>query len=230
VTSPAAAPPAKTKPAKEGAGGFQRVLDMIERIGNKVPHPAILFLSLCVAVIILSQILYLADARITTEVVKPPPSVVQEEYVGGSVLPAYQMPAEPAPAASYHVVHETVRVEGLLTVAGIRYLFTSFVSNFLGFTAMGIILVIMIGVGVAEISGLIASLTRKMEISWARGSGPWPSAPVRACGGGVGQAAWAGPDPSGAGSGMRHRVTSKPRDPSLPTWWATWRRTSRWRS
>jgi hypothetical protein len=26
-------------------------------------------------------------------------------------------------------------------------------------------------------------LTRKMEISWARGSGPWPSAPVRACGG-----------------------------------------------
>ena len=73
-------------------------------------------------------------------------------------------------------------------------------------------------------------LTRKMEISWARGSGPWPSAPVRACGGGVGQAAWAGPDPSGAGSGMRHRVTSKPRDPSLPTWWATWRRTSRWRS
>jgi len=89
--------------------------------------------------------------------------------------------------------------------------------------------------------GLVAEVSRcctvrpqssdpKMEISWARGSGPWPSAPVRACGGGAGQAAWAGPDPSGAGSGMRHRVTSKPRDPSLPTWWATWRRTSRWRS
>jgi hypothetical protein len=73
-------------------------------------------------------------------------------------------------------------------------------------------------------------LTRKMEISWARGSGPWPSAPVRACEGGVGQAAWAGPDPSGAGSGMRQRVTSKPGDPSLPTWWVIWRRTSRWRS
>jgi len=26
-------------------------------------------------------------------------------------------------------------------------------------------------------------LTRKMEISWARGSGPWPSRAVRVCGG-----------------------------------------------
>jgi aminobenzoyl-glutamate transport protein len=162
VTSPPAAPPAKAKTEKKQAGGFQRVLDLIERVGNKVPHPAILFLALCVAVIVLSQILYLADAHISYEVVQPPPAAVQEEYVGGSVLPAYQLPAEPAPAGSYHVVHKTSRVEGLLTVEGIRYLFTSFVSNFLGFTAMGIILVIMIGVGVAEVSGLIASLIRKL--------------------------------------------------------------------
>ena len=154
--APAPAPEVKTK---EKSGG---ILDLIERVGNKVPHPAILFLSLCAAVIILSQILYLADARITTDVVQPPPAAVAQEYVGGSVLPAYQLPAEPAPADSYHVVHETVRVEGLLTVEGIRYLFTSFVSNFMGFTAMGIILIIMIGVGVAEISGLIASLIRKL--------------------------------------------------------------------
>jgi len=169
VTSPAAAPPAKAQPQKKGPGAIQRVLDLIERIGNKVPHPAILFLSLCVGVIVLSQILYLADVRISAEVVKPPPAVVQEEYVGGSVLPAYQLPPEPAPAASYHVVHETVRVQGLLTVEGIRYLFTSFVSNFMGFTAMGIILIVMIGVGVAETSGLIASLIRKLVAK----SPPW---------------------------------------------------------
>src|SRR5215472_17397314 len=154
MSSPAPEVNAEQKPS--------RVLDLIERVGNKVPHPAILFLALCVAVIILSQILYLADARITAEVVKPPPAAVQEEYVGGSVLPAYQLPAEPAPADSYHVVHQTVRVQGLLTIEGIRYLFTSFVSNVMGFTAMGIILVIMIGVGVAEVSGLIASLIRKL--------------------------------------------------------------------
>jgi aminobenzoyl-glutamate transport protein len=77
MASPAAAPPAKAKAEKKGPGGFQRVLDVIERVGNKVPHPAILFLALCVAVIVLSQILYLADARVTTEVVQPPPAAVQ---------------------------------------------------------------------------------------------------------------------------------------------------------
>src|SRR5215471_3804910 len=161
---PAVAVSIDDQPGPGGQGGEEAsgTLDLIERVGNKVPHPAILFLALCVAVITLSQILYLADARITTEVVKPPPAAVQEEYVGGSVLPAYQLPAEPAPADSYHVVHETVRVQGLLTIEGIRYLFTSFVSNFMGFTAIGIILVIMIGVGVAEVSGLIASLIRKL--------------------------------------------------------------------
>src|SRR5215470_12402238 len=83
-------------PGGQGEKKPSGILDLIERVGNKMPHPAILFLALCVAVIILSQILYLADARVTTEVVKPPPAAVQEEYVGGSVLPAYQLPAEPA--------------------------------------------------------------------------------------------------------------------------------------
>ena len=44
-------------------------------------------------------------------------------------------------------------MQGLLTVDGVRFLFTSFVSNFMGFTAMGIILIVMIGVGLAETRG-----------------------------------------------------------------------------
>ena len=122
----APAPPAK---AKKGPGGIQRVLDVIERVGNKVPHPAIMFLALCVGVIVLSQVLYLANVSISYEVVKPPPAAVQEEHVGGSVLPAEMLPPEPAPAGSYKPVHETAKVQGLLTIEGIRYLFTSFVSN-----------------------------------------------------------------------------------------------------
>ena len=46
----------------------------------------------------------------------------------------------------------------------------------------------------------------------------------------AGQAAGVWPVRSGSASGMRHRVTSKPRAPSLPTWWAIWRRMSRSRS
>ena len=41
-------------------------------------------------------------------------------------------------------------------------MFTSFVPNFLGFTAIGVILVAMIGVGVAELSGLVGGLIRKL--------------------------------------------------------------------
>jgi len=181
MTTPAAAPPASTKTdtddeatadeavAEEQGGGFQRVLNLIERIGNKVPNPAILFLALCVLTIVFSQILYLVNAHVSTHVVQPPPHSVQQEYVGGSVLPAEVLPGEQSPASSYHVVHETVRVQGLLTIPGIRYLFTSVISNFMGFTALGIILVIMVGVGVAEIAGLISSLIRKL----VERSPPW---------------------------------------------------------
>ena len=52
----------------------KRLLDGIERLGNKMPHPAILFLVLCGAVIVLSQVLYWANWSATFEVVKPPGS------------------------------------------------------------------------------------------------------------------------------------------------------------
>ncbi len=143
-------------------GVMQRVLDGVERVGNKVPHPAIMFLALCVGVIVLSQLLAWAGVSATYEVVKPPPQSVAPIDVAGSVLPAEVMPGQQPAAGDYHVVTETVHIQGLLTVDGIRYLFTSFVHNFMGFTAMGIILVVMIGVGVAERSGLIAALIRKL--------------------------------------------------------------------
>lgn len=36
---------------------FERTVDRIERVGNKVPHPVIIFLALCVTIIVLSQVL-----------------------------------------------------------------------------------------------------------------------------------------------------------------------------
>jgi aminobenzoyl-glutamate transport protein len=150
------------QPQARSGGLLERVLDVIERVGNKVPHPAILVLALCIGVIVLSQLLAWAGVGATYEVVKPPSQSVQAIDVGGSSLPAEVMPPQQPDAADYHVVTETVKIQGLLTVDGIRFLFTSFVPNFMGFTAMGIILIVMIGVGVAERSGLIASLIRKL--------------------------------------------------------------------
>jgi cysteinylglycine-S-conjugate dipeptidase len=64
------------------------ILGGIERVGNKVPHPAImLFLALCIGVIVLSQLLAWAGVSATYQVVKPPPRSVESIDVGGSTLP-----------------------------------------------------------------------------------------------------------------------------------------------
>lgn len=141
-----------------GEGGFtQRALAWIERNGNKVPNPAILFLGLCIGVIVLSQVLDWIGVSITSEVV----DTGGGDAVGQSLNGVSSLPYDNAPE-QYEVVTETFSVRGLLTVDGIRFMFTSFVPNFLGFTAIGVILVAMIGVGVAELSGLVGGLIRKL--------------------------------------------------------------------
>ncbi len=164
------AEPTAPHPGAEQTGGMARVLAVIERVGNKVPHPAMLFLAMCIGVIVLSQLMAWAGVGATYEVVKPPDQSVSSIDVGGSSLPVEVMPSQPPDASDYEIVTETVKIEGLLSADGIRYLFTSFVPNFMGFTAMGIILIIMIGVGVAERSGLISALIRRLVASTPAGA------------------------------------------------------------
>ena len=156
---------AATAPAHvDGTGGFgereggfaQRALAWIERAGNKVPDPAILFLALCAAVIVLSQLLDWIGVSITSEIVTPTGVEVEQREDGVSELPYDDAPED------YAVETQTFEIKGLLTGEGIRFMFTSFVPNFLGFTAVGLILVAMIGVGVAEYSGLVGGLIRKL--------------------------------------------------------------------
>lgn len=139
-----------------------RLLDGIERAGNKMPNPAILFLLLCVLTILLSQVLFWFNVRATYETVTPPPVPSVETYYGGSVEPTDVGPTQAVPPDAYKLHTVTTKVQGLLTGDGVRYLFTSFVSNFRNFAALAIILVVMIGVGLAETAGLIGALIRKL--------------------------------------------------------------------
>ena len=84
-------------PAAEHTG-MARVLDAIERLGNRMPDPAILFLWLCLGVILLSQALSWLDVKATYEVVSPPPAPATETYYGGSVYPSYVGPTVPEPS------------------------------------------------------------------------------------------------------------------------------------
>src|SRR4029079_4619439 len=65
-------------------GFTARMLDGIERVGNKVPHPALIFAGLCVLVIVVSAALALCDVSATYEVAEPPPVSAPESEVGGS--------------------------------------------------------------------------------------------------------------------------------------------------
>jgi aminobenzoyl-glutamate transport protein len=125
----------KVQPIVPQKTRLEKILDTVERVGNKVPHPAVIFLLLIVTVIVLSHIFYLAGFKATYDSINP--DTHQPEQV-------------------------TAQARSLLTGEGIRFMYSGVVSNFMSFTAVGIIIVAMMGVGVAETSGLVKALIRKL--------------------------------------------------------------------
>ena len=153
--------------AGEKRGATQKLLDGIERVGNKVPHPAMIFAGLCLFVIVLSAVLSLFGVGVTHEVAEtvpaaPASSSAVDQIEGGTQYP-YAV-GTPPDYGEYDVVirTETTEIESLLSLDGIRFLFTSVVDNFAGFSVVAVILVAMLGVGVAEESGLMGALIRKL--------------------------------------------------------------------
>jgi aminobenzoyl-glutamate transport protein len=103
----------------------KRLLDLVERIGNRLPDPLSLFGILCLVVLVVSWI---------------------------------------AAAAGVSAVHpgsgEVIVARNLLAPDGLRRIVTEAVANFVSFPPLGVVLVVMLGVGVAEHSGLFqAGLT-----------------------------------------------------------------------
>lgn len=158
----------------EGPAGdrtrVQRMLDTIERVGNKVPDPAIIFLGLVVLVILLSAVLAAFDVGVTYDVVESPPELAEEEYVGGSVVPETVPSPEDYAPEDLEVVQRTTSIRSLLGADGVRFIFSSFVDNFAGFSVVAVVFVAMIGVGVAEEAGLMAALIRKLVKVAPRGA------------------------------------------------------------
>jgi aminobenzoyl-glutamate transport protein len=115
--------------------GLERFLDVVERVGNKVPHPVVIFALLIGLVILLSHLLYLLGTSVTYQAINP---------------------------TTHEVEEATASVRSLLTAEGIRFMYAGVVQNFMNFTAVGVIIVAMLGVGVAESAGLIKALIRKL--------------------------------------------------------------------
>lgn len=58
-------------------------------------------------------------------------------------------------SASGEYIQTTVGVENLLSLAGIKYVFSTTVSNFASFTPLSMLIIILIGIGVMEKSGFL---------------------------------------------------------------------------
>lgn len=158
---------------------MQGILDGVEKVGNMVPHPVLIFLALIAIVVVLSHILVLTGASVTTEVIVPhaPTAAAVDPANGLATAPAAYDPAAYDPAAydtgtaviyeamnekNYHVETRTITAKSLLTADGIRFIYVSLIPSFMGFTAVGLMIVAMVGAGVAEESGLVKALIRML--------------------------------------------------------------------
>lgn len=116
---------------------MEKMLDTVEAVGNRVPHPVMIFVILIGIVMALSQLLYMLGAHVSYDVINPDTHAIE---------------------------HRTTAARGLLTVEGIRFMYTGVVQNFMNFNAVGVIIVAMVGVGVAESAGLVNALIRKLVV------------------------------------------------------------------
>lgn len=126
-------PPETTQTDRRSGGIIARSLDGIEWAGNKLPHPASLFVILAAAVVLASWIISAVGVD------------VEDPVEGGSI-----------------------EIFNLLSAEGIQWMFTSAVDNFVGFAPLGVVLATMIGIGMAEQTGLISAVLRAFILSVPR--------------------------------------------------------------
>ncbi len=147
---------------KPKTGGW---LGTVERIGNKVPHPVLMFLYLIIGVIVLSAVMDALGVSVTEQIAIPITNGVETDFYADTTEPLEAFPTEPYDT-DFEIQERTIKINSLLNVEGIRFIFTSFVSNFAGFSVVAVVFVAMMGAGVAEESGLMTALIHKLvEVS-----------------------------------------------------------------
>ncbi|GEA10051.1 AbgT family transporter [Alteromonas sp. KUL49] len=123
----------------QGQGGlFSRFLATVEWLGNLLPHPVTLFALLSVFIVILSGILGYFDIAV----------------------------ADPRPeGAKGRDPDGMIEVISLMSADGLQRIVTGLVTNFTGFAPLGTVLVALLGVSVAEHSGLLSATMRALVMN-----------------------------------------------------------------
>ena len=71
---------AKSAAEPKGPSFMDKLLNAVERVGNKVPHPVLMFFYLMIGVIILSAILSLFNVSVTEQIAVPVPVEVTPNF------------------------------------------------------------------------------------------------------------------------------------------------------
>jgi aminobenzoyl-glutamate transport protein len=122
-------------------GWFGRFLSIVEWLGNLLPHPVTLFAIFALGVVLLSGLC---------------------KWLGVSV-------ADPRPVgAPGRSASGQIEVYSLMSGDGFRWIIETLVTNFTGFVPLGTVLVALLGVGVAERSGLLSAAIRGMVLAAPR--------------------------------------------------------------
>ena len=121
--------------AKQKRSVFERFLTAVEWLGNLLPHPITLFAMFALGIVVLSGV---------------------ASWFGLSVV-------DPRPeGAPGRAADGIIHVVSLLNGDGLRLIVTSLVRNFTGFAPLGTVLVALLGVGIAEHSGLLSATVRAL--------------------------------------------------------------------
>lgn len=105
---------------------FMKFLDWVEKMGNKLPHPFMLFVYLALGVILISSVI-------------------------GWFNVSFEDPQ----------TGDTLAIQPLLSVSGLEYMLSSMLENFTGFAPLGLVLVMMFGIGLAQKVGLMETFMKK---------------------------------------------------------------------
>jgi aminobenzoyl-glutamate transport protein len=143
-----------------------RWLDVIERVGNSLPDPATLFAMGAALVMVLSQVAvsleWTVEKTVSREVREAVLDAAGQPIVdpaSGEAITRAVIDAETGqPRRELATV--PVRATGLLTAEGLYWALRTLVKNFTDFPPLGVVLVGMLGIGLAEKTGFISALLK----------------------------------------------------------------------
>ena len=123
--------------------GMARFLDLIEGVGNRLPHPTVLFACLSLSVLVLTALLAAFGASAETSTGR----FEINTLLGNDPINLLN-PRNGDVVASY--------------TSGRDYCLQTLTPNFVNFAPFGMVVVIMIAIGVSEHGGLIWATIRKL--------------------------------------------------------------------